>query len=132
MSRLTQPTPEEEAEWKEWVASRPDSVRIVAEKLDPWTLYRMKSTGNRCTLISIFENGTVKVSITGEFNAVMFDREVFGIDPGDLEPCDPPSADEATGAMLSPDQVDGNVDALRVMVRSDLFEMNEQGEAVRR
>lgn len=132
MSRLTQATPEEEAEWKEWVASRPDSVRAVAERLDPWTLYRMKSTGRRCTLVSIYENGTVKVSITGEFNAVMFDRDVFGINPCDLEPCEPPSADEATGTMLSPDQADENADVLRVMIRPDLFAMNEQGKAVPR
>ncbi len=110
MARLTQPTAEEEAEWVEWIASRSDPVRVVAEKFDPWTLYRMKSTGRRCTLVSIFEDGTLNVSVTGEFNAVMFDREVFGVDPNDLEPCERPSADEPTGTMLSPEQVDENAD----------------------
>jgi hypothetical protein len=47
MARISEPTAKEEAEWKEWVASRPAAVRAIAERFDPWTLYRMKSSGFR-------------------------------------------------------------------------------------
>jgi hypothetical protein len=116
MARIIEPTTEQIAEWKAWVASRPDCVRKVAERFDPWSLYQMKSTGHRCTLISFFEDGTVKVAITSEFNALMFERQVFGISPDDLVPCDLPGENEMVGSLLSDEQVDENIDALRVMV----------------
>ena len=73
------------------MAGRPDNVRKVAERFDPWTLYHMKSTGQHVTLYSFSEadNGTVTltVNVTREFNPeVLVERQVFGIDPDDLEP----------------------------------------------
>jgi hypothetical protein len=131
MARIIEPTPEQETEWKAWVASLPDCVRIIAERFDPWSLYQMKSTGHRCTLLSISENYTVTVAITGDFNAIMFDRQVFGISPDDLAPCDLPGENEAVGTLVSSEQVGENIDALRVMIRPDLFSMDENGKAVR-
>ena len=131
MARITEPNPEQETEWKAWVASRPACVRVIAERFDPWSLYQMKSTGHRCTLVSISENGTITVAINGDLNFVTFDRQVFGINPDDLVPCDLPGKDDFVGTLLSSEQVDDNIDALRVMIRPDLFSMDESGKAVR-
>ena len=118
MARFTEPTPAQEAEWNEWVASRPECVRKIAERFEPWSLYQMKNTGQRCTIVSFSEDGTIKVAITGEFNAVMFEREVFGISPDNLVPCDLPGANEIVGFLLSDDEVKENIDALRGMVKA--------------
>ena len=88
--RVQEPTSEQVSIWKDWVATRPPVVRAIAERIDPWTLYRMRKTGKRVTLRSISENGTVSVNVTGQFYAVMFGRSVFGVNPDDLEPCDLP------------------------------------------
>src|SRR5262245_52877430 len=106
MARIHEPTSEEEAGWKEWVASRPPAVRKVAERFDPWTLYRMKSTGHRVTLYSFGEGRdgckvSLTVNVLGAFNLVTFERRVFGIDPDDLEPCDLPEANEPVGAAFT-------------------------------
>ncbi len=117
MARLVDVPAEAEAEWASWVEERPPVVREIARRFDPWSLYRMKSTGQRVTVVSIYENGTLKVEITGQFNVIAFDRQVFGIDPDDLEPCEAPGPDEVTGALLSGEQVDDNIEALRVLSR---------------
>jgi hypothetical protein len=92
----------------------------------------MKTTGHRVTIASFSEDNSVRVNITGEFNEVAFDRGVFGIDPDDLEPCDLPGSDEPTGSALTGKEVDDNIDALRVMVRPDLWEMGPDGKATRK
>jgi hypothetical protein len=132
MARWTEPEAEEVTAWKEWVASRPAAVRKIAERLEPWTLYRLKDTGQRVTLYSISEDGTVTVDITGEYNAMLFDRQVFGINPNDLIPCDLPAKHEVTGTMMTPDEVDDNIDVLRATIRPDLFYLDEEGVARRK
>jgi histone acetyltransferase (RNA polymerase elongator complex component) len=57
MARFKQPTPEQEAGWKQWVAAQPEAVRKVAERFDPWTLYRLKTTNHRVSIVS-FSGGT--------------------------------------------------------------------------
>lgn len=135
MARIVEPTPEQERKWKKWVEGRPENVRSVAERFDPWSLYRLKSTGQRVTVYSFGEEKdgsvTLTVDITGEFNYIVFDRQVFGIDPNDLEPCDLPAADELLGTLLSPADVKDHIDALRVSVRPDLWKMGPDGKAVR-
>lgn len=105
MKRLATPTKEEERVYRDWIASRPEKVKAVAERFDPWSLYRMKSTGHRVTLHSFDENKngtiTLKVDVTGDFNTVLFERRVFGVDPDDLELCDPPAPGEPVGATLN-------------------------------
>lgn len=130
MARLVEPTVKMEKGWRRWVKSRPPSVRAVAEKLDPWTLYRMKDTGQYVTVASIFEDGSVSVNVTSQFNFVLHERNVFGIDPATLEECDIPT--EEGVALLTQEQVDENIDALRVMVRPDLWVMDEDGKARRK
>lgn len=104
MARYVDPTPEQEAGYREWLAERPAHVRAVAERFDPWSLYRLKSSGHRVTVYSFGEEAggkvTLTVNVTGEFNVVSFARRVFGIDPDDLEPCELPAPDEPVGAVL--------------------------------
>lgn len=132
MARFYEPTPDQVAAWHEWVADRPPVVRAVAERLDPWSLYRLRPSTHRVTLVSIAEDGTVTVNVSAEFNAVLFERSVFGIDPDNLEPCDLPSPHEPLGQMLADDEVDGCIDQLRVQIRPDLWAIGDDGVAVRK
>jgi hypothetical protein len=132
MARIVEPTAKQERDWAKWVAKRPAVVRAVAERFEPWSLYRMKSTGQRVTIYSFSENGTVTVEITGQYNVILFDRQVFGIDPADLEPCEVPGPEEAVGTLMSSSEMEENIDALRVSVRPDLFVMGEDGKAQRK
>lgn len=108
MALTYEPTPEQKTEWDQWVAERPGNVRRVAERFNPWTLYRHKDTDQRVTLYSFGEQSdggvTLTVDITGEFNLISFNRQVFGIDPDDLEECDLPVPDELLGEYLNEDE----------------------------
>lgn len=136
MARYVEPTREQQEGWAKWVASRPPAVREVANRFEPWSLYRLKTTNQRVTVVSFSEQPdgsvTLTVAVTGEFNAVLHDRAVFGIKPDDLEPCDLPGPEEPLGTVLSEAEVMANIDALRVMRRPDLWVLNEHGKAVRR
>lgn len=134
MARICIPTPEQETSWKQWVQERPAAVRAVAERFDPWSLYRMKSTGHRVTIYSYSDSEpvTLTVNVTGDYNRVLHERRVFGIDPDDLEPCDLPSPDEPTGALMSQEEVGENIDALRLAIRPDLWTMGADGKAIRK
>ena len=136
MSRVYEPTDVQERGWREWVAERPANVRAVAERFDPWSLYLMKSSDHIVSVVSFGEADdgevTLTVNVSGDYNVVLFEREVFGVDPDDLVPCDPPAANAATGALLSGDEVDANLDQLRVLVRPDLWSMDADGTANRK
>ena len=132
MARWTEPTVEDEESWREFVVDLPASIRGIGERLYPWELYRLKTTDQRVTLYSISENGTVTVEITGEFNDILFDRQVFGINPDDLEPCDLPEASEQLGTRMTHDEVEDNIDLIRATTRPDLFVLDENGKAVRK
>jgi hypothetical protein len=97
-------------------------------------LYRMKSTNRRVTVQSFNEGPpvTLTVNVEGKFNLVVMERAVFGIDPDDLEPCDLPGDDEMLGSAMTHEQVDENIDALRVAVRPDLWAMGSDGKAKRK
>ena len=132
MARICDVSAKDEKAYARWCKKRPAGVRELAERFPPWELFRIKSTGQRCTVAAVSENGTVRVDVTGEFNQVLFDRSVFGISPDDLEPCDLPAEGEIVGTALSPADVDANIDVLRVAVRPDLFVMGEDGHAIRK
>lgn len=121
MARWTEPTPEQIKLWNEWVAERPPNVRAVAEKFEPWSLYRLKDTGSRVTVASFGEaqDGTVtlRVVVSGEFNLVMFDRTVFGITPDALEPCELPAEHEVTGTVLEGEAADAFMEFQRQKMR---------------
>lgn len=80
--------------WQEWVASRPPTIQDLCARLPPDRLYRLVPSGSRVTLHSYEEDGTVTVDVSPEFNLTMFNRQVFGVAPEDLEECDLPTAAE--------------------------------------
>lgn len=86
------PTPEELAEWEQWLNERPTRVAEVARRLLPWKLFRMKSTGQRVLVMQYDEevdgSCTVTVLVHHYLNPCGVPRSVFGVDPDDLEPCD--------------------------------------------
>lgn len=106
MANWFEPTDEQITNYAAWVASRPPAIRELAERLLPWVLYRMKSTGHRVTVHAIEEHGdsapTLKVDVLGRWNLVTFERRVFGIEPDDLEECELPTPDEPLGDMKVP------------------------------
>jgi hypothetical protein len=132
MARFMEPTDKQERGWAKWVHEQPPKVRAIAKRFDPWTLYRLKTTNQRVILLSISENNTITVAVTGQFNLVTHERQVFGINPDDLEPCDLPAEDEMVGSAMTDDEVEENIDVLRVMVRPDLWYLNAEGKAVRK
>jgi hypothetical protein len=116
--RHTRPTSKQSRLWLTWAAERPPLIREAIEKhkLDPWTLYRLKTTGQRVYLLSISEPSptadqkvTVRVGVSGEFNLVTFERDVFGVDPAELEECDLPGPTEQIGSLDLPVDVIKNL-----------------------
>lgn len=109
MARWVEPTPEQYAAWQKWVEERPESIREVARKFEPWTLYQMFADDgkplSRVTILSIAEpdppkypTPTMTVAIRGQFNLTMSERDVFGIPPHRLVECDLPAPGERLGA----------------------------------
>jgi hypothetical protein len=60
--------------------------------------------GRRVVVLSFDEQEdgsiTLTVGVSGQFNALIFERSVFGIKPDELEPCEIPGPDEVTGALI--------------------------------
>lgn len=91
-------TPEEaeeaqhEAIYAAWLLERPEKVRVVAERFKPWKMYRFKSTGQQCTVLSFGEPieadserpVTLTVHAYSQLSELL-DTQVFGVDPDDLE-----------------------------------------------
>lgn len=88
-------------EFEEWKNSRPKIVKEMIEKYPPNLLYLYKPTNHRVTIYSYSEDGTATINCTGEYNKIMFGRQVFGIDPNNLEECDLPADDEELGEILT-------------------------------
>lgn len=97
-------TREMEAKWKAWAKRRPKVIKDLARRFKPWKLYLLKSSGHRVFPISFFENGTLTVAVTGRYNLINFERQVFGIKPEDLEECDLPGSDERVGVLFNDEQ----------------------------
>jgi hypothetical protein len=120
MANLFEPTSEQREAWEAWVAERPPTIREVIERhaLEPWKLYRLTSSGHRVYIHSVDEpkDGsapTLKVIVSGDYNAVAFERTVFGIQPEDLVECELPSPDELVGsAGLTPEEAIAAAEAL--------------------
>lgn len=96
-----------EPDWSAWLDSRPPEIRRMAEKWPPNRLYRMGDTGHRVTIVSYGEDGTVRVFVSGKYNFVTFEREVFGVDPATLTECDLPPSDEPVGSLDAVPEQDG-------------------------
>jgi hypothetical protein len=128
----TEPTPEQLAEWESWCDERPPKVAEVARRLPPWKLYRLHPPGQIVRILHYDEqeNGdvTLTVSVDDDLNFVMFEREVFGVNPSNLTECDPPSGTELVGALIHGEAVAEFIDdSLR-----PAFLGAEEAERVRR
>jgi hypothetical protein len=111
MARWTNPTDEQVQSYADWADGRPEPVKSLAMRFDPWTLYRLTNPdnpddpGHRVTIHGYSEDGTLIVNVTGRFNLIGFGRRVFGILPDDLVECDLPAADEPVGTTMTKEEV---------------------------
>jgi hypothetical protein len=84
------PTNEQRQAWQTWLDERPPHVKSVAGNFDPWAMYRLTTTGQRCQVIGFHEteNDGVTVYIYAEHETLgpMTGVQVFGIDPSTLVP----------------------------------------------
>jgi len=110
--------------WREWVATRPLSVQALCDRLPPDRLYSLKSSNHKVTIYSYSEDGTVTVNVSGDFNAVIFERQVFGIKPEDLEECDLPPADAILGAVLTDE---ASIEAVLPLMRAAMGKEPKHG-----
>jgi hypothetical protein len=105
MAKIVDWTPKQEAAWAKWVDSRPKVIQDLAERIPPNRLYLLKSSGHRVIPYSYSEDGTLTVAVLAEYNAVAFERRVFGISPDDLEECDLPEPGEILGSCLTQEEL---------------------------
>lgn len=105
-------------EWHEWLKDRPQIIKDLAKQLPPNKLYLLKTSNHKVTLISYEENGTVTVNVSGDFNRVIFERNVFGVNPENLEECDIPNKDGCGLILTESQDIDAFVDAVRPIVLS--------------
>jgi hypothetical protein len=116
--RPLKPTDKDRLAWYNLVESSPPNVRAVARRFFPWQLYRLKDSGHIVTIDSFCEapdgSVTLNVDVTGQYNKVWFDRQVFGVKPEDLESCDPPPPGSEVGTVLTgPEEIEVFCDAIR-------------------
>jgi len=104
MANIFEMTEEKKRLHDEWIASRPVVIQEMLRKYPPNKLYLMKTTGQRVTIYSYSENNTVTVNITGKYNLIDFERQVFGVAASDLEECDLPREGEKLGVLMSSDE----------------------------
>ncbi len=97
MAKWIEWTEEQRKMWDEWVASRPPIVRDICLKYPFDRLYRIKASGNRGTIYSVSEDGTLTLIVDGTYCRVLFAKNVFGLHPEDIEECDLPGPDEELG-----------------------------------
>ena len=101
MARYREPSETEEQMWKGWVASRPPDVEAIASRFEPFSVYRMKSTGQVVVPIGFTEPHegpvTLLVQLAGEFNPQPGERPIENVDPDDLEPCEIPDPRTCAG-----------------------------------
>lgn len=79
--------------YEDMIKNSPKVVSDIAARFNPDALYKLRTTGQIVQLVSIYEDGTMKVWIDDQRNPVEDFRTgcgVFGINPDDLELWTPP------------------------------------------
>jgi hypothetical protein len=139
MANWYEPTTGQLADYEAWKNDRPPHVRVLAERLLPWKLYRLASSGHRVVVRGFDDSGAdgdfppvalVRIAVLGRFNLVEFERQVFGIQPDDLVECELPLPGEPVGSRLTQEEAKDSLDVLRVRVRPDLWRMGPDDKAV--
>lgn len=84
---MPEPTEEDLEAWADFVADLPENVRPVCKAFPPWKYYRMPKTGQIVTVLSYADDCTMTVLVVGDAFSVpaIFETEVFGVPPTDLE-----------------------------------------------
>ncbi len=82
---------------EEWAKTRPPLIQDMIKRYPAFKLWRLKPSGHRVVIYAYNESGTVTVSVSGLYNRVLFERNVFGVSLDDLEECDLPAEDEDVG-----------------------------------
>lgn len=100
MANYYEPTDDEKQEWSEWLSSRPVVIQQLGEQFQPWGLYKLKNTGQCVYPCAFNEDGSLTVVVSAEFNAVLEERQVFGVLPKNLEPCELPGKGAAVGYIV--------------------------------
>lgn len=108
--------------FREYLTTLPPGVRKAVEAFPPDRLYRMKG-GHRVTIESYGEEDdgsckTCTVRVSGDFNLVVFEREVFGVSFDSLEECDWPVEGEVTGTALTKEE---EVDSFLERARDEMI-----------
>ncbi len=112
-------TDEQHQAWAKWLDERPPKVRALAKQFPPYKLFRLKDTHQRVYPSSYNEDGTLCVVVDARFNFVMFERNVFGIKPEDLQECELPSKDEMTGSLCNTeDEVEAVIDVIKTTAKA--------------
>lgn len=120
MAKIIEMTENQQKEWNKWLKTRPAIIREVATKYPADKLYLLKTTNQRVEIISYFEDGTVKVFVSGKYNLCDFEHHVFGINPDDLEECDLPNPGEKIGAILqNKKDIEKYIDYIRPFVLAE-------------
>uniref|UniRef100_A0A6M3JIW3 Uncharacterized protein n=1 Tax=viral metagenome TaxID=1070528 RepID=A0A6M3JIW3_9ZZZZ len=120
MAKIIEWSEEQEKAWEDWVSTRPQIIKDLCKRFPPYNIYRLNNSGHKVTIYSYSEDGTITVNVSGEYNAVMFDRQVFGIRPENLEECDLPGTDEVIGSFLTEEEdVKKFIDMVRPSVLAD-------------
>lgn len=101
MALIIEWTKKQREDWDKWIATCPSIIQELCKKFPPNKLYKLKSSGHRVTIYSYSEDKTITVIVSGEYNAVIFDRQIFGIPPDDLEECGLPLETEPLGTLLA-------------------------------
>ena len=103
-----------DSEYLEWFYGRPAVIQEMIRSHPPNKLYRHKETGQRLLIHSYSEDRTVSVIVSGKYNRVMFERNVFGTSIDQLEECDLPGPDEPVGVGITdPEELEMFIDLTR-------------------
>lgn len=89
MTQLYSFTAELQKVWDDFVATRPDAIKKLCERLKPSHLYKHKKTNQLVVINSFTEEDdgriTITVTIPRSLNGRIFPtKSVFGVDPDDL------------------------------------------------
>lgn len=99
-TKWSEPNDISRAQYAAWLSERPPLVRAVAEKFDPWTVYRLKETGQRCQFLGCHEGWincdetradvppdrvTIVVYAEDPVLGAITGVNVAGLDPSELE-----------------------------------------------
>lgn len=103
MANICEPNPEE---LEQWLQGRPQIIKDTCTRFPPYKLYAHNlgsGVVQRVYIESYYEDGRVRIGVTGEFNLLSFARGVI-IDPKSLTECDLPREDECVGAIFETDE----------------------------